>query len=144
MKIKIPWFVDTDNQNVWVLFAFIRRIYVTNPYVTAKDGLNFYLSDIIRILDSEDKDIAKAVEDHVKPGYGRIGRILSGQVCIWLNHVTKDTTTVELTDDRAIRVWCYLMGVTNKNIIDTGDRRKRPFTMSTMDKDFFPLSSRQK
>ena len=58
MKIKIPWFVDTDNQNVWVLFAFIRRIYVTNPYVKASDGLNFYLSDIIRILDSEDKDIA--------------------------------------------------------------------------------------
>lgn len=141
-KIKVPQFVDTKDELVWVLFAFIRRCYLHYD-VSVKEGLNFYVADIMRILDVESKDIAKYLHPHLVEDHVSIGRLFNDRVCFWMKNLHRDTITRELTDNRAIRVWCYLMGCINNNLINDGDKVDKRICLWEIDRKYFAFSDRK-
>ena len=142
-KIKVPSFLDTDNQSIWVLFAFIRKTYFSHR-LPVQEGLNFWTSDIIRILDSEDKDIGKSLYPHILNGAVSIGKISNRRVCFFTKGIV-NVDVRELTDPRAIRTWCYLMGCLNHNLIaNSTDKYINRQALHTIDREYFPLTNRKK
>jgi hypothetical protein len=141
-KLKVPQFVDTEDQGVWVLFTFIRRCYLHYD-IPVKEGLNFYVADVMRILDCESKDINKFLQPHLKDNMVDIGRLFNDRICFWTKGIHRDTVTRELTDPRAIRVWCYLMGCINNNLINEGDKVDRRICLWEMDRKYFAFSDRK-
>lgn len=148
MKIKVPWFVDTDDQHVWVLCAFIRRLYIEYNIPT-KFGVDMYLKDVKIILDIEHRDIAGYLNPHLNKNWGQVGRLEGNHYTFYPKAIMKHTKDVELTDPRTIRLWCYLAGCMNHNLIEGKPRSKmnkkgRPMyqAMNSMDRQFFRLSSR--
>lgn len=148
MKIQIPWFVETDNQAVWVLMSFIRRLYIEYN-ISTKEGVDMYLKDVKVILDIEHRDIGGYLENHLHKDWGKVGRLEMGHYTFYPRIIMKNTKRLELTDPRAIRVHCYLAGCLNHNLIEKPSKHWNNTTgrpcyqaMNHMDRTFFKLSSR--
>lgn len=148
MKIQVPWFVETDNQAVWVLCTFLRRLYIEYD-ISSKLGLALYLKDVKVILDIEHRNVGKYLEDHLHKDWGMVGRLELQTYTFYPKAIIKHTKHLELTDPRAIRVWCYLMGCLNHNLIEPpgkgwNNKSGKPSyqAMNHMDREFFRLSSR--
>ena len=148
MKIKVPWFVDTDDQHVWVLCAFMRRLYVEYN-IPSREGVDMYMKDVKIILDVERRDIANYLHDHLAKNWGKVGRLEANHYTFYPRLIIKHTKRVELTEPRAIRLWCYLAGCLNHNLMEKrgrgwNNKTGRPSyqAMNSMDREFFRLSSR--
>jgi hypothetical protein len=97
----------------------------------------------MRILDCESKDINKFLQPHLKDNMVDIGRLFNDRICFWTRGIHRDTVIRELTDARAIRVWCYLMGCINNNLINEGDKVDRRICLWEMDRKYFSFSDRK-
>ena len=116
IKIKVPHWVQTDDEGICMLFAFLRRIAI--EFETTDTPLDVYGSDIRKIVNRKGKDIHQYIMDHVDLNYCKIARLNREHFVFQMKHVTKDCKIAKVKEERNMLVWAYLMGCSNYNLLE--------------------------
>ena len=71
IKIKVPQWVDTDDEGICMLFAFIRRLTLQWP----NTPLDMYGYDMRRIMDREENDLHLLLNEVIDLKYCKIAKL---------------------------------------------------------------------
>tara|TARA_R100000541_G_C1846172_1_gene76783 strand:+ start:152 stop:592 length:441 start_codon:yes stop_codon:yes gene_type:complete len=122
IKIKVPmWAIDIKDEGLIVFIALLTKIHQRYGW---DEWYNLHLTDVNKVkggLGNSKKlfkpyfewiDIAQPYNDELQ---FRMKRIFAHEL-----------VSVELTSQRHIRVWCYLLGCMNSNLLDQDYYGARP------------------
>lgn len=146
IKIKVPDWVNTDDEGICMLFAFLRRIAV--EYELTDKPLDVYGSDIRRILDREENNIHEVLLDHVDTSKVKIAKLNREHFVFYMKSIRQGVRNVKLTKHTSHVRWAYLMGCTNYNLLEEDskflDKQHRPaYTpMSKLDRELWGFTGR--
>lgn len=146
IKIKVPEWVNTDDEGICMLFAFLRRIAI--EYDLTDKPLDVYGSDIRRIIDREENNIHDVIMDYVDIKYCKIAKLNREHFVFYMKQVRTRTRVLTLKETSSHIRWAYLMGCTNYNLLEQDtlalDKSRRPsYTpMYRFDRDVFAFSGR--
>lgn len=122
IKIKVPdWAEDIKDEGILVLLALLTKI---NFRYGWEEWYNFHRSDVNKI-----KGNLQKTNHHLDPYYPliQVAKPYNDELQFKMKRVFKHhLVSVKLTDQRQIRVWCYLVGCLNHNLIDQDFYGARP------------------
>ena len=145
VEIKVPGWVDTNNEGICMLFAFLRRIAI--EYKT--NNLDVYGYDIRKITDREDDSIHEYLSRQIDTKYCKIAKLSREHFVFQMSNYMKDVNIVTIKNPEAIVRWAYLMGCSNYNLVEPdsnslSSHQRPPYTpMYRMDRELFKFSSRK-
>jgi len=145
VEIKVPGWVNTNDEGICMLFAFLRRIALEYK----SKNLDVYGYDIRKITDREDDAIHLYLNEHIDTDKCKIAKLSREHFIFQMKHINTGVKHVTLKDQKSIVRWAYLMGCSNYNLIEpdnnTLDKERRPaYTpMYRMDRELFKFSTRK-
>jgi len=144
VKIKVPKWVNTDDEGICMLFSFLRKLSIQHP----DTPLDMYGYDMRRIMDREENDLHLLLQDYVDPKYCKIAKLSREHFVFYMKESIKGLRVVTISSQRALLVWAYLSGCTNWNLIEEGKQvgylsRPAYTPMYKFDRDMFAYSNRQ-
>ena len=145
IEIKVPEWVNTDDEGICMLFAFLRRIAL--EYKTK--NLDVYGYDIRKITDREDDAIHLYLNEHIDTDKCKIAKLSREHFIFQMKHFNTGMKHVTLKDQKSIVRWAYLMGCSNYNLIEPDnnklakERRPAYTPMYRMDRELFKFSKRK-
>ena len=148
IEIKVPNWVDTEDEGICMLFAFLRRI--TIEYQLAGKPLDVYGTDIRRICNVEVNNLHEYIMDHVNSNNCRIAKLSREHFVFYMKPIKTGVKVVKLTEPSSHVRWAYLMGCSNYNLLEEDnislDRDRRPHyvPMDKMDRELFTFTSRSR
>jgi hypothetical protein len=141
LMVKVPRCVNTEDESIAILFAFIRRIML--EYSLDGEWIDIYGSDIRKILDRMDDNIHDYLLQHVNTDECMIVKLSREHFVFKLKNWRRNVNPVPIKQHKNITRWAYLMGCTNYNLLEKDglnlDDKKRPhYTgMFRYDRDLF-------
>jgi len=141
LMVKVPRCVNTEDESIAILFAFIRRIML--EYSLDGEWIDIYGSDIRKILDRMDDNIHDYLLQYVDPKECKIVKLSREHFVFKLKNWRRHVNPVPIKKHKNITRWAYLMGCTNYNLLEKDglnlDDKKRPhYTgMFRYDRDLF-------
>ncbi len=135
--LQVPyWAADLDNDGLTCLIAFhthVNRLHGTGWYNYASTDVNTILGISLSQYGKWMTNRWPQLEEWIE-----WANIRSGEVMIKMDgHESRSAPSgyyidVEITDERCIRVWCYLLGCMNRHLItDKTPSKKTPFLAGT-------------
>lgn len=146
IEIKVPDWVNTDDEGICMLFAFLRRIAI--EYDLTGKPLDVYGTDIRRICNTEINNIHEHLMQHVDTKYCKIAKLSREHFVFYMRGARTGMRTFELKEHSSHVRWAYLMGCTNYNLLEednislSKERRPHYTPMYKMDKELFMFTSR--
>jgi len=146
IQIKVPYWVETEDEGICMLFAFLRRISL--EYGLRGKPLDVYGSDIRRIINREVVNLHKFICDHVDSNDCKIAKLSRQHFVFYMKNYKTGVKTVKLTKPESHVRWAYLMGVSNYDLLEEDnlsiDNERRPHytPMHKMDRELFSFTSR--
>jgi hypothetical protein len=146
IEIKVPNWVNTDDEGICMLFAFLRRI--TIEYQLTGKPLDVYGTDIRRICNFEINNVHDYLMEFVDTKYCKIAKLSREHFVFYMTGARTGTRVFELKEHSSHVRWAYLMGCTNYNLLEEDSislsRERRPHytPMYKMDKELFTFTSR--
>ena len=146
IQIKVPEWVNTDDEGICMLFAFLRRI--TIEYHLTGKPLDVYGTDIRRICNIEINNLHDYLMDHVDIKYCKIAKLSREHFIFYMKGARTGTRAFELKEHSSHVRWAYLMGCSNYNLLEedsislSKERRPHYTPMYKMDKELFAFTSR--
>jgi hypothetical protein len=146
IQIKVPNWVNTDDEGICMLFAFLRRISI--EYSLTGKPLDVYGSDIRRIVNREENNIHEVLMNHIDIKCCKIAKLSREHFVFYMNSIRTGTKVVKITSHGAQLRWSYLMGCSNYNLLEPDnislDKERRPaYTpMYRFDREVFNYTSR--
>lgn len=147
IQIKVPEWVNTDDEGICMLFAFLRRIAV--EYDLTDKALDVYGSDIRRILDREENNIHEVILDNVDTKLCRIAKLNREHFVFYMKHIRTGVKIVTLKKHSSHVRWAYLIGCTNHNLLEPDSKSidqegGRPYytPMSRLDREIWGFTGR--
>ena len=146
IKIKVPDWVNTDDEGICMLFAFLRKIAV--EYNLTNKPLDVYGSDIRRILDREENNIHEVLLDHVDTSKVKIAKLSREHFVFIMKNVRQGVRQVTLKEPASHVRWAYLMGCSNYNLLEEDStslsKDGRPYytPMSRLDREMWGFTGR--
>ena len=144
IKIKVPKWVNTDEEGICMLFAFLRKVVIQYPGTP----LDMFGYDMRRIMDVEINDLHEFLYDYVDPKFCKIAKLNREHFVFYMKQVRTRTRVLTLKETSSHIRWAYLMGCTNYNLLEEDtlalDKSRRPsYTpMYRFDRDVFAFSGR--
>ena len=148
IQIKVPEWVNTDNEGICMLFAFLRRIAI--EYELTNKPLDVYGSDIRRIINREENNIHDVLMEYVDMKHCKIAKLSREHFVFYMKRVRHGTKIVTLTEPSSHLRWAYLMGCSNYNLIEPdsaglGKESRPAYTpMYRFDREVFNFSRHNK
>ena len=145
VEIKVPNWVDTENEGICMLFAFLRRTCI--EYKTS--NLDVYGYDIRKITDREDDSIHEYLSEHIDTKYCKIAKLSREHFVFQMSNYRYGVNHVTIKNPEAIVRWAYLMGCSNYNLVEpdndslSSDQRPPYTPMYRMDRELFKFSTRK-
>ena len=128
LMVKVPRCVNTEDESIAILFAFIRRIML--EYSLDGEWIDIYGSDIRKILDRMDDNIHDYLLQYVDPKECKIVKLSREHFVFKLKNWRRHVNPVPIKKHKNITRWAYLMGCTNYNLLEKDglnlDDKKRP------------------
>jgi hypothetical protein len=146
IEIRVPGWVNSEDEGVCMLFAFLRRILI--EYGLRDKPLDVYGSDVRRILNREVVNLHEWLLDKVDSKDCKIAKLSRQHFVFYMKNAKNDSRIVKLTKPESHVRWAYLMGITNYNLLEEDDfsldeeRRPHYTPMYKMDKELFQFTSR--
>jgi len=116
VKIRVPYWVNTDNEGICMLFSFMRRIAI--EYNLSDVPLDMYGHDIRRIIGREEKGLHDYLDQFIDTRWCKIAKLNREHFVFTMKHIRTRTNTVEIKRPLNVVKWGYLMGCTNYNLIE--------------------------
>tara|TARA_R110000796_G_scaffold24191_1_gene69080 strand:+ start:90 stop:563 length:474 start_codon:yes stop_codon:yes gene_type:complete len=143
VEVRVPGWVDTEDEGILMLFAFIRKIVI--EYNMTNKPIDMYGHDIRRILDREDRYCNDYILKHVDPKYCTIGRLNGEHFIFKCKFVKNNTHLVEIKDPVNKLKWAYLLGCSNWNLLEdnqsTLTNRPHYTGMYTLERNVFGFNA---
>ena len=144
IKIKVPQWVDTDDEGICMLFAFIRRLTLQWP----NTPLDMYGYDMRRIMDREENDLHLLLNEVIDLKYCKIAKLNREHFVFFCKGWKYGIKEVTISNPRSLMVWAYLTGCSNYNLIEgdhnEGPLHRPPYTpMYAYDREMFAYTQRQ-
>tara|TARA_R110000803_G_scaffold18970_1_gene50150 strand:+ start:27 stop:500 length:474 start_codon:yes stop_codon:yes gene_type:complete len=143
VEVRVPGWVDSDNEGILILFAFLRKI--TIQYRMTNKPIDMYGHDLRRILDREDRYINNYIHEHVDTNFCTVGRLNGEHFMFKANHWMQHTQVVEIKDPANQLKWAYLLGCTNWNLFEedrlTINNRPHYTPMYTLEREVFGFNA---
>ena len=145
IQIKVPNWVNTNDEGICMLFAFLRRIAI--EYDLTGKALDVYGSDIRRIINREENNIHDVLMDHVDMANCKIAKLSREHFVFYMKPIRTGTKVVKLKKHASHLRWAYLMGCSNYNLIEPDslglgkDRRPAYTPMYRFDREVFQFTS---
>jgi|TARA_R110000796_G_scaffold28190_12_gene77316 hypothetical protein len=145
LKVKVPGWVNTDDEGVCMLFAFIRRIAI--EYKLHGIAIDMYGYDIRKILDIMNDDLHEYLVQFVDPEMCQIAKLNREHFIFKIHNHRRYIREVNIKQTKNITRWAYLMGCTNYNLLEPDgillETEKRPHycSMQRYDRDLFMFSN---
>jgi len=146
IKIRVPHWVNTDDEGICMLFAFLRKIGI--EYNIRNKALDVYGYDIRRILDREENNIHDYIADYVDHKHCKIAKLNREHFVFTMkNDMAKKTRIVLLKKHSSHVRWAYLMGCSNYNLLEEDNDelilgRPQYTGMYRLERDVFEFSNR--
>lgn len=122
IKVSVPkWAQDIKDEGLLIFIALLQKISYKYGY---DEWYNFHLSDVNKV-----KGNLGNIRNLLEPYYPYIecATPFDNEVQFRLKHVyQKDRRAVVVKNPRHVRVWCYLIGCLNHNLIDKEFYGTRP------------------
>lgn len=126
IKIKVPgWAADIKDEGLIVFIALLTNI---NKRYGWDEWYNFHLKDVNKV-----KGGLKDIKILLKPydEWIRIAEPFNDELQFRMKNVFhNELVSVQLYNQRHIRVWCYLLGCMNSNLLDKEYYGTRPPQLS--------------
>lgn len=143
IKIKVPKWVNTDDEGICMLFAFLRKLVV--QYDADETPLDMYGYDMRRIMDREENDLHLMLQDYIDPQYCKIAKLSREHFVFFMRESVKGYRTVTIKKSRSHVVWAYLTGCSNWNLLEESETifgRPAYTPMYKFDRAMFEYSNR--
>ncbi len=146
IEIKVPEWVNTDDEGICMLFAFLRRI--TIEYHLTGKPLDVYGTDIRRICNMEINNLHDYLMEFVDIKSCKIAKLSREHFVFYMKNVKTGVKIVTLKEHSSHVRWAYLMGCSNYNLLEEDNislsRERRPHytPMYKMDRELFTFTSR--
>lgn len=123
IKLKVPyWAADIKDEGLIVFIAVLYRI---NKRYGFEEWYNFHLTDANKIVGNRSKPYKKLFKCCSE--FIECANPFNDEVQFKMVKVTNpELVSVTLTNQRHIRVWCYLLGCMNGNLLDENKYASRP------------------
>ena len=141
IKIKVPKWVNTDDEGICMLFAFLRKLTIEYP----DTALDMYGYDMRRIMDREDNNLHEMLYDYIDTKYCKIAKLNREHFVFYMKKSKNGFKTIILRETRSHIVWAYLLGCSNFNLIEqsAGILKRPTYTpMYRFDRDLFEFTGR--
>ena len=141
LRIKVPKWVNTDDEGICMLFAFLRKITIEYP----DTPLDMYGYDMRRIMDREENDLHLVLNEFVDIKYCKIAKLNREHFVFFMKKAKTGYRTVTLKKTRSHIVWAYLVGCSNWNLIEENNAildRPAYTPMYRFDRDMFEFTGR--
>jgi len=96
IEIKVPEWVNTNDEGICMLFAFLRRIAI--EYQLTGKPLDVYGTDIRRICNIEVNNLHDYIMDHVDIKKCRIAKLSREHFVFYMKHVKTGVKIVTLKE----------------------------------------------
>ena len=146
IQIKVPDWVNTDDEGICMLFAFLRRI--TIEYQLTGKPLDVYGTDIRRICNIEVNNVHDYLMEFIDIKHCKIAKLSREHFIFYMKNTRTGTRTVILKEPSSHVRWAYLMGCSNYNLLEedsislSKERRPHYTPMYKMDRELFTFTSR--
>ena len=123
IKIKVPyWATDIKDEGLIVFIALLARI---NKKYGWYEWYNFHLTDCNKVIGNRSKPYTKmfaSLDEWIE-----YAQPFNNEVQFKMKKVANDElVSYTLKSQRHIRVWCYLLGCMNGNLLDEDKYASRP------------------
>jgi len=145
IQIKVPNWVNTEDEGVCMLFAFLRKLCVEYE----SSALDVYGYDIRRIIGSEDDGVHLTLNELIDTSYCKIAKLNREHFVFKLRQYRTGVKTVTLKKHQSHIIWAYLAGCSNWNLTepdnDTIRKDMRPHytPMYRFDQEMFKSNTRK-
>ena len=143
IQIKVPNWVNTDDEGICMLFAFLRRIAIEYDI---PNGMDVYGSDIRKIMNSKDNAIHDTINESIDMEQCSIAKLTGEHFIFTMRNYRRDIRVVTIKKLENLVIWAYLSGCSNYNLIERDSnsiiKENRPHytPMYRLDRDMFMLS----
>jgi len=139
IKIKVPGWVNTEDEGICMLFSFLRRIALEYD----EEALDVYGYDIRKITDIEADNVHLVINEHIDTTHCKIAKLNREHFVFKMSHYRRGINEVTIRKPESHIIWAYLMGCSNYNLVepdnDLIDKNHRPHytPMYRLDREFF-------
>lgn len=138
VKIKVPFWVNTDNEGVICLFGFLRKVAIKHNI--DNEAIDMYGYDLRRILDQEADELHEWITDHVDPAYCQVAKLNRDHFMFKVSHLQRDCKVVKISSERQVLIWAYLLGCSNNNLLE---ERQNAFILDRPHYNVMPRNERE-
>ena len=129
MKIELPIWAQGEERPQWqLLLALMHRLGRAYGYKSTFLIYNDDLRIILGIGQEEYYNISDAIIDQPWAKYCMVSKLLDDRTaiqskCIRING--EESYEVDITDQRSLMIWMYLLGCFNNNLVELADHKSR-------------------